>query len=148
RDDPAAPLSGLDHRPEQLALLLVAERGRFPRGARHDDGIRSRREQVVGQLLGSLQIQAVIVAERRDHGGEQRSESAWHRGSLLGADCITGLVAIEARSEPSMLREPCRASTRRLATTEPPACCTADEGRRPTRARRRTAPSTRRWPAP
>jgi hypothetical protein len=80
--DLAASLRHLDHRAEELELLLVGEGRRFTGGAGHDERLRPPLEQVRGQRASRVEIQRVILVEGRDHGGDDRPEPTGHDASF------------------------------------------------------------------
>src|SRR4029079_5930989 len=139
-DHLALPADRLGDRAEQVDLLGVREGRRLAGGSWRDDRVRTDRDETARELLRPVEVEPVIVTERGDHRGDEGSEGAGHReeASFPGAT---------ARGPPDgpYASRPCRASTRRPATTEPRACCSAGASARTTSSRRRTARPTRPW---
>src|SRR5205807_10555615 len=79
----------------QLDVLVVTEHGPFARGSRQDEPVTAILGEPLRQLDGTVDVQAAVVVERRDHGGDDAAKSVCHASSLLSSD---------ARSLPSVLK--------------------------------------------
>src|SRR5262245_15986786 len=112
----------LGDRPEQVDLLGVREGGRLARRSGRDHRVRSVRDEPARELLRAIEVESVIGPERCDHRGDEGTEGAGHReeASFPGAHPRRG------PPDGPYASRPCRASTRRPETTEPPACCSVD----------------------
>ena len=82
-DQLAAAFRDLADRAEELGLLLVRERRRLARGTGDHDRVAAGVEQVRCQALRAVDVQRVtLLAERRDHRRDERSEPAGHASSF------------------------------------------------------------------
>src|SRR5207248_2282841 len=137
-DDLALARRRLHHGAEQVALLLVGEGRCLAGGAGRHDGVGAVLQQPARELLRAVEVERVVVAERRDHRREDGSEPTGH----LGSPCAAGSVQDSRYPE-----APCRRSTRSAGTTGPRGSCTGGGSRSRTRPRRPTGRWTRPWPS-
>ena len=92
-DDRSPALRHLDHGPVEVELLPVPKRGGLAGRARHHQALGAGVEQVPREGLGPVEVERVVVVERRDHRRDHRAESG-HRDPL--SSWCAGLPAILA----------------------------------------------------
>ena len=62
------------HDSPDLDLLVIGERARFARGAGDDETVVAVIHEPGGQRGRSFEVDAAVVVERSDHGGQHRAE--------------------------------------------------------------------------